>query len=33
MRACQWLTLSAVIVITVFEGVLFTSASRIVSHI
>jgi hypothetical protein len=33
MKAYQWLTLSAAIVITVLEGMLFTSASRIASPI
>jgi hypothetical protein len=33
MKAYQWLTLSAAIVITVLEGMLFTSASGIVSPI
>jgi hypothetical protein len=32
MKAYQWLTLSAALVLTVFEGVLFTSATGIVSH-
>jgi hypothetical protein len=31
MKAYQWFTSSAAIVITVFQGLLFTSASRIVS--
>jgi len=33
MKAYQWLTLSAAIVITGFEALLFTSASRSVSPI
>jgi hypothetical protein len=33
MKAYQWLTLSAAIVITGFEAVGFTSATRIVSPI
>jgi hypothetical protein len=33
MKAYQWLTLSAALVLTVFEGVLFTSATGIVSHV
>jgi hypothetical protein len=33
LQPYQWLTLSATIVITVFQCLLFTSASRIVSPI
>jgi len=33
MKACQWFTLGAAIVITGFEALLFPSASRIVSPI
>jgi hypothetical protein len=33
MKAYQWLSLSAALALTVVEGVVFTSATRIVSPI
>ncbi len=33
MKAYQWLTLSAAIVLTLLEGLLFTSETRILSPI